>query len=232
MLRRSIEEDWPNPEPPSMQSPGATFAAHFYAAWAGNEGEPAGVATAADIADADRYVDELLQYHPDVNKVAKMARSFGRYVKEQEAGNPSMPRSLRLAVSRHGDSFVVEFRRRIKLSRQKAAERARSEHYARHEQDYFQYLADRADELRADNPLLYASFEDEEQRQRQALVNSPFFKSEDINREMLAAFDNERERLKRFHEFFNTVEHGMVADFWTWDRTIHVNGLAREAIHP
>lgn len=231
MLRRSIEEDWPNPEPPLMQSPGATFAAHFYAAWAGNEGTPAGAATAADIVDADRFVDELLQYHPDVNKVPKMARSFGRYVKEKEAGNPNMPRSLRLALTRHSDSFVVEFRRRIKLSRQKAAERARSEHYARYEQDYFQYLSDRADELRTNNPLLFASFEDEEQRQRQALVNSPFFKSEDINREMLAAFDNERERLKRFHEYFNTVEHGMVADFWTWDRTIHVNGFAKEAIH-
>ena len=48
---------------------------------------------------------------------------------------------------------------------------------------------------------------------------------------MLAAFDSERERLKRFYEYFNTIEHGMVADFWTWDRTIHANGFAKEAIH-
>lgn len=231
MLRRSIEENWPSPEPPMMQSPGAAFASHFYAAWAGNEGTPAGDATAADIAAADRFVNELFQYHPDVNKVPKMGQSFGRYVKDKESGNPNMPRSLRLALTRHGDSFVVEFRLRIKQSRRKAAERARSNHFARYEEDYFRYLSERLDELRGDNPLLFASFEDEEQRQRDAMANSRFFKSEDINREMLAAFDNERERLKRFYEYFNTVEHGMVADFWTWDRTIHVNGFAREAIH-
>ena len=41
LLRKAIEENWPNPETENPERLGGVFAAHFYAAWAGNDDTPA-----------------------------------------------------------------------------------------------------------------------------------------------------------------------------------------------
>ena len=233
MLRKSIEEDWPSPDDndsPQSLSLGAIFATHFYAAWAGNDGVPASPATLSDIADAERFVRELLQHYPDKTKVDKMARSFGKFVREEEAENAKMPRSLRLALARHGDEFVVSFRSKIKMSRKKAAQRMQSLHFAQYEADYFAYLQAREEELRSSEPDLYAPFEEEERRQRGFLETSPFCLSDEYRKELIEGFDKPRAHLTRFQEFFTTPDHRILADFWTWDRTMNPNGLVAEAI--
>jgi len=231
LLRKSIEQNWPAPELTEAPSLGAAFAAHFYAAWAGNDGAPVAAAARTDVTEAERFVRELLRHYPDEAKVPRMARAFGAFVREKEAGNTKMPRSLRLALTRHADAFLVDFGRKVKQSHRKTEEHSRGLHFARYQDEYFAYVRERAEGLRTVEPRLFAAFEEEERRQREALVNSPFFKSAEVNAQLMAAFDNEREYLKRFHEFFHAAGQGMVSDFWTWDRTLNPNAFSKEGIH-
>lgn len=229
LLRKSIVENWPAPEGEADASPGAVFAKHFYAAWAGNEDRPAAAVTAGDVADGARFVEELLRAYPDEKKVPQMARSFGRFVREKEAGNSAMPRSLRLALVRHADAFVVDFRRKIAGSRKKAREDSRKAHFARHRDAYVSYLRNRAEELRLERPELFAAFEEQERRQRDTLLGSRLFKSTELSARIASAFDNEAERLNRLYEFLDSNERGLVPDFWTWDRTLNPKGFSPEA---
>ena len=233
MLRRSIEENWPSPEDnegPQSKALGAIFATNFYAAWAGNEGESAIPVTMSDTTDAERFVRELLQYYPHETKVDKMGRSFGRFVSEEEAGNAKMPRSLRLALTRHGDQFVVDFRQKIKQSHRKVVERARKAHFTQYEEDYFAYLQAREEELRLSDPAIYVPFEENERRQREFFEKSPFCHSDEARKNLLEGFDNPHEHLTRFQEYFATSDNRILADFWTWDRTMNPKGFVGETV--
>lgn len=230
LLRKSIEENWPCPEAEDHERLGGVFASHFYAAWAGNEDTPAAPAIASDVEASERFVQELLKHYPREDKVSRMGRSFGEFVREQENANPGMPRSLKLALTRHGDAFVVDFKQKVRSAARKAGERARKQHYARHRDDYINYLREREHQLRDENPLLYASFEQEEARQRAFLAKSPYCQSPEFIEQMLAGFDSDKEHMKRFCEFYNALD-GTILDFWEWDREINPTSMGQEVVN-
>jgi hypothetical protein len=227
MLRKSIEENWPSPDIGEQERKGGIFASHFYAAWAGNDDTPAAPAVASDVEASERFVAVLLKHYPREDKIPRMGRSFGEFVRDKERSNPGMPRSLKLALARHGDPFVVEFKKKVRESKKKAAERARQRHYDRFKGDYLDYLREQEARLRNDNPLLYSSFEQEESRQREFLARSPYCRSREFIEEMLEAFDSEKERVKRFYEFSKTVDEAIL-DFWAWDREVNPTSMGQE----
>lgn len=229
LLRKSIEQNWPSPEPDWEERLGAVFASHFYAAWAGNKDTPAAPAVASDVAASERFVRELLKHYPKEDKVPRMGQSFGEFVRDKEQANAAMPRSLKLALTRHGDAFLVDFKRKVQDSRKKATERARKQHYERFKEDYRDYLREREQAIREENPLLYDAFEQEEARQRAFLEESPFCRSREFVNEMLAGFDNETEHVKRFYEFFREQD-GTILEFWEWDREINPTKLGQEIV--
>lgn len=229
LLRKSIEENWPSPEAMEDERLGGVFASHFYAAWAGNEDAPAASAVASDVEAAEGFVRELLKHYPREEKVPRMGRSFGEFIREREKANPGMPRSLKLALTRHGDAFLVDFKRKVQESRKKASERARKRHYDQFKGDYLDYLRECEIVLQDENPLLYASFEQEEIRQRAFLAKSPFCRNEAFIAEMLAAFDGDQEHVKRFYEFFKEQD-GTILNFWAWDREINPTKIGQEIV--
>ncbi|MBX3180344.1 MAG: hypothetical protein KF886_23590 [Candidatus Hydrogenedentes bacterium] len=230
LLRKSIEENWPCPEAENPERLGGVFAAHFYAAWAGNSEQPAAAVVRSDVEAGERFVKELLRHYPHEDKVHRMGRSFGEYVRDQELANPGMPRSLKLALTRHGDAFVVDFRRKVRASAKKAADRARKLHYDRFRGDYMDYVRDREIQLRDENPLLYAAFEEEERRQREFLASSPYCQSPEFINQMLAAFDSDKEHLKRFYEYSRELD-GSILDFWGWDREFNPTRMGQEVVN-
>lgn len=227
MLRKSIEENWPSPEAQGHERHGSIFASHFYAAWAGNEDTPAAPTVTSDVEAAERFVSELLKHYPREDKLPRMGRSFGEFVRDRERANPGMPRSLKLALTRHGDAFVVDFKQKVRAHKKKSAERARHRHYDRFKGDYLDYLREQQVRLREENPLLYDSFEQEEARQREFLERSPYCSSRELVEEMLVSFDSEKECLKRFYEFFKQTD-GAILEFWAWDREINPTSMGHE----
>ncbi len=230
LLRKAIEENWPNPETENPERLGGVFAAHFYAAWAGNDETPAAAVIQSDVEAGERFAKELLRHYPHEDKVHRMGRSFGEYVRDREQANPGMPRSLKLALTRHGDAFVVDFRRKVRASEKKAADRARKQHYDRFRGDYLDYVRDQEVQLRDVNPLLYATFEGEELRQREFLAHSPYCQSPEFVAQMLAGFDSDKEHLKRFYEYYKALD-GSILDFWGWDRAHNPNRLGQEVVN-
>tara|TARA_R110001592_G_scaffold247766_3_gene509890 strand:- start:31 stop:1923 length:1893 start_codon:yes stop_codon:yes gene_type:complete len=229
LLRKSIEENWPSPEAAEGERLGGIFASHFYAAWAGNEDAPAAPAIASDVEASEHIVRALLKHYPREDKVPRMGQSFGEFVREREKANTGMPRSLKLALSRHGDAFLVDFKQKVKDSKKKAGERARKRHYDRFKGDYIDYIREQEVIIRDENPLLYSSFEQEEARQRAFLATSPFCQSKEFIDDMLTAFDAEREHVKRFYEFFKEQD-GTILDFWAWDQAINPTKLGQEIV--
>ncbi|MBI1349401.1 hypothetical protein GC163_24300 [bacterium] len=228
MLRKSIEENWPTPEAEAMERQGAIFASHFYAAWAGNREEPAAPAIASDIDAAEQYTAQLLRHYPREDKLPSMARSFGDYVREQERGNPNMPRSLKLALTRHGDEFFIHFKRKVEAWKKKRIEKAHRAHYDQHRDSYFEFLREAEERIRNEQPLMYNAFESDEAQRRQFLVDSPYCSSEELRGDMLRSFDSPGEHIKRFREFFQDSED-VALDFWKWDKQINPNGFGQEA---
>lgn len=230
LLRKSIEENWPCPEGEDRERLGGVFASHFYAAWAGNEDTPAALAVTSDIEVSERFVKELLKHYPREDKVPRMGRSFGEFVRDRENANPGMPRSLKLALTRHGDAFVVDFKQKVRSAAKKAGERARKQHFDRFRGDYLDYLQDQEAQLRDNNPLLYSSFEQEERRQREFLAKSPYCQSPEFVAQMLASFDSDKEHLKRFYEYYKALD-GSILDFWGWDRDYNPNRMGQEVVN-
>ena len=141
-----------------------------------------------------------------------------------------MPRSLKLALTRHGDAFVVDFKQKVRSAAKKAGERARKQHYDRFRGDYLDYLQEREVQLRDQNPLLYSNFEQEELRQREFLANSPYCQSPEFVAQMLAGFDSDKEHMKRFYEYYKALD-GSILDFWGWDRDYNPNRLGQEVVN-
>lgn len=228
LLRKSIEEDWPLPDAYKTEQRGAVFASHFYAAWAGNDGQPASSAVATDIAAAEAFAQELLAHYPHEDKLARMARSFGTFVRDREQSNPNMPRSFKLALTRHGDDFVIDFKRKVHAAGKKKLAKAQRAHFESQRDRYQEYLEETESKLRNEQPLVYSAFESDEAEQRRVLVESPFFSSDSIRQESLSSFDSHEERLKRFYSFFEKAD-GIVLDFWSWDKQLNPDGFGREA---
>ena len=92
MLRRAIEEDWPEPvnlavELSAEHRAAAVFAPHFYAGFADNALTPVAIPSSADLAVADPLVQLLLSMWPDTSQVEPWGRQLGERAAEQQGPN-------------------------------------------------------------------------------------------------------------------------------------------------
>ena len=144
MLRKAIEEDWPEPVNPAVElsadrSPARVFARHFYAGFADNALTPIATPSPADLSAADPLVNALLLVWPDTTQVEDWGREFGVRAAERQGSNqPAL--SLSLAVRAFGDAFVVWARRDRERHQSRIAASQREAHEARLKDDYRRYV--------------------------------------------------------------------------------------------
>jgi hypothetical protein len=113
LLRRAIEEDWP--EPPekletsqfSQESAAGIFAKYFYAGYGRNDGNPTAEPSMNDLAASERYLKRLFEIWPDANQVVKWGRALGHLTREKQTGNRNIIVSLVLALRSYGDEFFI-----------------------------------------------------------------------------------------------------------------------------
>ena len=228
MLRRSIQENWPAPaepildsaivstSPETAESPAYAFAACFYAGWAGNPGRSAARPSANDLAAASTFVQMLLDVSPDATQMGHWGREFGAYAKKMEEDNPKVIRSLVYALRAHGDAFYVSWREKRKQQILQVRAEARKAHQERYLNHYNAYLRTREEEIREECPDAYALFIKDEEEQRNKYRTGIFANSK-IAQRILETHDREGERLERFREFFQKETLPQALDFWEWD---------------
>ena len=156
MLRRAIEERWPEPAAPVDDGGAGDFARHLYAGLHGQAGAPVAVPSAADLEAASLLLARL-RTQSDAAP-ADLGRSLGR--RAASAARP--PASLAAASRSHGDAYLRDLTR-AHATPESTAERATSPADLR-------ALEVR---LRRERPELHVAFEADRARRRQALLNDP-----------------------------------------------------------
>jgi len=229
MLRKAIEENWPEPVTENVRALtlanglGARFAAYFYAGYASSKHEPTAEPSANDAQTAERYVRRLLEVWPDETQVKTWGRQFGEFVRERQRGNEKVINSLVFSLRSFGDEFYSQHqarRARALTERQHEAEEA---HSARFELAWFKYLRAQEVQFKKTRPADYANFKADRQKRQKALATNRW---ELARKERLAAFDTEQKRLEDFQAFFADD----VLDFWDWDEQRNPQRFIKEAV--
>jgi hypothetical protein len=214
MLRRAIEEDWPEPVNRAVcasaeQSCAAVFARHFYAGLANNALTPIATPSASDILAADSLVQALLLVWPDITQVEAWGRQFGKHAAEQQ-GPIKRPVSLSFAVRLLGDAFVVWARRDRERHRQQTAQVKREAHEARLKGDYRRYLLACESRIQDQEPVRNRAFLTYREERRKALIR---FARSGAQSALMRGFETEVARLEDFRVFCSPD----VLDFAAWD---------------
>lgn len=216
MLRRAIEENWPEPVANvrrlTSDSAAARFVAHFYAGQAGSTGKPVAQPSRAEIEAAEALVARLQSVASGAEQAETWGREFGAWARERSTA--TTPRAFTFALRTHGDGFL----RHVQAQQTEQALREREErqeaHRAAFEAAWIAYLRQEDERLRQERPQTYRAFEAERERQRQVLQTERW----QINREQrLNAFDTESKRLADFQHFLNHE----VLGFWDWDARLN-----------
>lgn len=216
MLRRAIEENWPEPTANllDLEAPGAVFASHFYAALAGNEGEPVAEPSSHDAGLADRYLERLKEVETGELDPAQWGRAFGQFTRSDLAASLKGRVTLAYALRLHGDGFYLRRKAALHAGHIKSQRADKEAHHRRFHPIWLDYLKAEEDRLQKEDPAAYAHFEMKREEERQLIGESPWQLARE---ERLARFDLDEERLVHFHAFFSD----QVLGFWTWDERLN-----------
>ncbi len=218
MLRLAIKEEWsapvlPVPLPADSQS-AMTFAAAYYAGYAGNDDALTAQPSAKEIEAATAYLHQILKMWPDPSRVESHGRRFGAFVREHKPPTQDFRCTFSVALRLFGDEFykTLNQRRVAELNDRIAADRAA--HEVQHAPSYWSFVAEQEARIRLAQPDRYAGFLAERERSRSFLLRNRFVLSEAHRQKQLARHDSDEDRLIAFHEAFAAE----VPDFWEWDR--------------
>lgn len=219
MLRRAIEENWPIPEggvQTSEQSgEGASFAAHFYAALAGREGEPTVTPSQSEASQAADFFKRIVSKSLTPPNPDEQGRAFGRFVRRHQDQKGSPIRTLSIALRAFGDQFFAFFEEEKAKVERKALETARADHETTFTGDYQSFIEDFMRNAEANSPELIATFEEQTRKKILRLKQmSPRAAESYAER-----FEDPIERSALFIEFLTSEKLLTVPTFWQWDQT-------------
>lgn len=211
LLKRAIEEDWPEPRVELPQTLAVRFAAGFYAGWSGAKGQALARPSANDIAAAEPYVAKLLANHPGPEQAEGWGREFGSYARRAEQGRREPICSLVHALRVHGDGFFQVLVERHRKAERLARVAAQRDHEAKHQASYLAYLSAEEASVKLKYPEAYAAFAASERRQREFVTRNG------LSASTVASCEREEARLMRFQlHFANDLTHPVLG-FWGWD---------------
>ncbi|MEI6534974.1 MAG: hypothetical protein WCN98_06515 [Verrucomicrobiaceae bacterium] len=211
MLRRAIEDFWPEPqkvrtsEQRRLTPEAFEFVRHFYSGFHKQEGEPVVEATARECESAVPIIQRLLACDGDAARLTHWGRELGSLAREQRNPIPS----FNLALRQFGDRLLADAQRQGVERNRTAVEAARTAHQERFASDYVEFLKRIESDLRASQPEDFARFlaKRASERQRLAAERTSWAAS------LLTDHDTERAYLRDLQRHFG------LPDFWSWDAT-------------
>jgi hypothetical protein len=176
MLRRAIQENWPEPQgelrTSVVSTPAGRFATCFYAGLANNPDEPLAEPSANDLAVAARFVRRLETVAGGAVEAEVWGRKFGALVREsRESGRPAVT-SLVTALRTQGDRFFVELQGRLKRVAQAEAQKRGEERKKELEAEYRRHIQAIEQRLQSERPEDWKLFMDWRDRERPRYANS------------------------------------------------------------
>ena len=226
MLRKAIQEGWPEPKAELGTSQvftyGERFAKSAYAGYNRNPGESTAEPKPSEIQMADRFVHRLFEVWPDKNQVPNWGRQFGKFVYEQN-----------LQISRKGNFLSIDHALRVysdaffmytKNTREKFLKEvevsAKIRYQAEHRSEWIDYLQESLEQMKKDSPGEYAAFEAWREEDRQNYIQS-------LQRLGLKSdrgiYQSPETKFLNFHDFFKDK----VLDFWAWDKRYNTHKVTK-----
>ena len=211
LLRRAIEQAWPEPAKlRATEVQGTTgweFARGFYAAYGGNRGEPVNEPSPREAQIAADFVQRLTRASAGESHVSEWGRALGQLAREQRNPFPS----LQLAIRQLGDAFLVKVEKQRLHAQLASVTQLREQHEQTHRAAWLAWLTEQESTMQQSQPDEYARFIAKRDHERTDLAADP----KPWSRKALDSFDAESVRLSAFRQFFG------LPDFWQWDASIN-----------
>jgi len=211
LLRRAIEQAWPEPAKlRATEVQGTTgweFARCFYAAYGGNRGEPVNEPSPREAQLAADFVERLTRATAGESHVSEWGRALGQAAREQRNPFPS----LQLAIRQLGDAFLVQIEKQRLHAQLASVTHSRELHEQTHRAAWLAWLAQQESAMQQTQPGEYARFTTKREEERTNLAADP----KPWSKKALESFDAESVRLSAFRQFFG------LPDFWPWDASIN-----------
>lgn len=215
LLRRAIEQAWPEPAKlRATEVQGTTgweFARGFYAAYGGNRGEPVNEPSPREAQISADFVQRLTRASAGESHVSEWGRALGQLAREQRNPFPS----LQLAIRQLGDAFLVKVEKQRLHTQLASVTQLREQHEQTHRAAWLTWLTEQESAMQQSQPEEYARFIAKREHERADLTADP----KPWSKKALDSFDVESVRLSAFRQYFG------LPDFWQWDASINNQAL-------
>ena len=214
LLRKAIEENWPEPEPSITDSDAELFAMHCYAAMAGNHGKPVAYASKADIQAAERF----LAAARGVDSAEGLGKRFGEKVRTSEQTSTHKSRSVVMAIRTWGDEYCASLNKAKDKPKFALADDTQAKDVA-----YLRFLAEQYELAKISNPAVVRKFERKEHERSERLGARN--KTEPTEG---TGMDREVAKLNRFAIFARQENLPNVPSFLEWERLYDAEPMNEE----
>jgi hypothetical protein len=215
LLRRAIEQAWPEPAKlRATEVQGTTgweFARGFYAAYGGNRDEPVNEPSPREAQIAADFVQRLTRASAGESHVSEWGRALGQVAREQRNPFPS----LQLAIRQLGDAFLVKVEKQRLHTQLASVTQLREQHEQTHRAAWLAWLTEQESAMQQSQPEEYTRFIAKREHERADLTADP----KPWSKKALDCFDLESVRLSAFRQYFG------LPDFWQWDASINNQAL-------
>lgn len=220
MMRKAIEENWPQPEAAQTtkeEEQGESFARAFYRALAGRTGISLLPITVRDTKLGESFMQALKEEGISPETPEEEGAAFGDFCRQMQKDSKSPARSLSLLITLYAESWMLK---RLALNEEKAEQQeqeSRAEYESRLQSAYLEYQNQVIAQAMNHNPEWVEEFEERlaSQMERMRDLSPRFFN------QMEKSLQDPAERLALFGEDLKKHRPHAVLDFWAWDREVN-----------
>lgn len=220
MLRKAIEEDWPQPEGAKQsreEKEGESFARSFYRSLAGRTGISLLPMTDRDVRLGASFLKALEEEGIESRGSEEEGASFGEFCRSRQKESRSPARSLSLLITLYAEPWMEgRLGTALQESEQDDSE-ARAQHQVLFSEDFKRYEEEAIEKAMKEHPEWVEEFEDSlaAQMERMRDLSPRFFN------QMEQSLQNPNERLALFGEDLRKRRKEVLLDFWAWDKDVN-----------
>lgn len=220
MLRKAIEEDWPQPEG-AVQSreekEGESFARSFYRSLAGRSGISLLPMTERDVRLGASFLKALAEEGIESRGSEEEGSCFGEFCRSRQKESRSPARSLSLLITLYAESWMEG---RLSSSQEEAEDDdslEKAQHEAKFAKDFKLYEEAAVEKAMREHPEWVEEFEESlaAQMERMKDLSPRFFN------QMEKSLQDPKERLALFGEELRKRRRDVLLDFWAWDKEVN-----------
>lgn len=220
MLRKAIEEDWPQPEGSTQtveEREGESFAKAFYRSLAGRSGISLLPMTEKDCRLGAAFLKALDEEGIERASSEEEGSAFGDWCRLRQKESRSPARSLSLLITLYAEGFMEARLNTREEEEEQDEEDQRRQHEERFSPAFRAYERRAVEEAMRQHPEWVEEFEERlsAQMERMREISPRFFS------QMQQSLGDPAEKAALFAEDLKKRREGFLLDFWAWDREVN-----------